>query len=209
MLTMPFIPGVVRLGFTWSDGVADFGSRIFLKGAWTALTAADLHAAAADLSGTWGTHLAPETAPTYHLVKLDLLSLSSDTAPYGYWTGSIAGTNAGQELPSNVSVDIEFNTDLRYRGGRPLIHHPPGTADQLESGRQFSDAAVAGWTAAFTAFAAGITAVDEGAFTGAAHVWLHGYKSGATVDEVTIKAIAGYQCRQYVGTMRRRARKLR
>lgn len=209
MPPMPDVPGALKITFTWSDGVADWGSRIFCGGIVPGVSSADLHAAATDLSGTWGTHLAPITSEDFTLVKLAITDLTSPSAGYGYWTGSVPGTHTGDSLPSNVSNDIEFNTGLRYRGGRPLIHHPPGDANSLDGARQYADLNVAASTAAFADFATGLTAVNEGDFHDAVHVWLRGYKAGAVTADVTIEPVIGYQARKYVGTMRRRARKPR
>lgn len=209
MAHMPDVPGVVKCALQWNDGIAEWGSRFFVTGYVTSPSVSDLHAAATDMSGTWATHLAPVTATDYTLNKIVLTDLVSASGAQGIWTGTQAGTDGGLSLPSNISMDLEFLTDLRYRGGKPLMHHPPATADALASARQWSPTAVSTFTGAVSDFFVGVTAISEGAFAGMAHCWLHGYRVTPPIGGVVVETVRGYQARQYVGTMRRRARKPR
>lgn len=209
MAPLPDVPGVVRCGFTWSDNVSTFGSRIYVKQLTGGQSVADLEELATGLSAAWEARLNQTTASAYALVQVECTDLTTITGNTGFWTGDIAGILPGDELPSNTSVDLQLKIAPRYRGGHPVMHLPPPDTGRLQSPREWSVAYQGSVNTEGASFLSDVNAISIGADGDVVWVVLRGYRPGALPEAVEVDVVQRTACRAYVGTMRRRARALR
>lgn len=209
MAVLPDVVGVTRCSFVWSDGVADFGSRIFVGGTDPDIDSDDLTTLATQISAAYGDNFPMWVGTDFTLVEVEAMNLTSPTSAVGYWRGSIPGIDDGVSLPSNISMDGQLEIGVRYRGGHPVIHLPPSSSGNLGTARAWSDALVTAIDTSLTDFRTAINEITPG--TGPPVTWivLRGYRSGATPEAVTQWPVLSAGLRKYVGTMRRRARSLR
>jgi hypothetical protein len=209
MAVLPDVVGVARCSLTWSDGVSDFGSRIFTGGIDPDITSADLVTLATQISDAYGANFPPWVAESFSLVEVEAMNLTSPESAVGFWRGSIPGTDSSNPLPSNVSMDLDLEIGVRYRGGHPVTHLPPSSSGNLGTARAWNDALVTAMDTAGEDFRTAVNAITPG--TGPPVTWLvlRGYRSGALPEAVTQWPVLSVGLRKYLGTMRRRVRSLR
>src|SRR5215472_1741732 len=99
MLPYPFIPGVIRTHFTWSDGKGHYGSRMYLEGGGVPYPLADLQYLATQIATLWGTNMKADCASSISLTQVDCLDLGTNTGFNGTWQGSIPGTAGANAMP--------------------------------------------------------------------------------------------------------------
>jgi hypothetical protein len=207
----------VRLDYVNSDDSLA-SSRFFLSYAGAAPSAATLDTLASDVSAAWGTHIAPNVGSVWTLAGVDIVDITTESGAFGTWGGSIAGGAGGTQLPSQVAVNVEFNLQVRYRGGKPRIFFPaPETSDQQDSAN-WSNTFVTGMGSAVTAFFAEIEALSLGSIGALAHVdisYYQGFKnvtnsSGRTRavpqyrDTALVRGISGYAVKKLMSSQKRR-----
>lgn len=154
---MPELPSpgaVIRMEWNTGDN-ADIpaGSRVFFSYTGGAPSAGDLNTLASDISGYWGTHMAPLVATGESLHGITITDLSSDTGAVGEWTGTVAGTRSGAANIASAAALVNHQISRRYRGGRPRTYVRAGTDTDLATGfsnqwsSSFLTAMLSGWEA--------------------------------------------------------------
>jgi len=141
----------------------------------------------------------------YSLVEVDCLDLSSNTGLLGVWQGSIAGTAVGGAPPANCSVNIRTLIVQHYRGGHPVLHHPPTTQSNQSGSRSWTGSFCTGVATHWQAMQTGITAITgHPTVNGCIQVVLLGYRPGAAPGAVVVSTPTGYLASTRIGTVRRR-----
>jgi hypothetical protein len=209
MAPLPYMPGIARCSFTWDDGVATFGSRIFLDTEEPGISVDDLNTLAGAVKGVYASTIAASIAEEYVLTQVECRDLSSVSSNTGYWVGAEAGGQSGSAVSSNVSQDIQLGISSSYRGGHPVLHLPGSVAANLGTARTWTDAQKAAMSSAAEDFREGVNDIPGGLAGDVQWIVLRGYRPGATPEEVNSYQVNTTVLRKYVGTMRRRARALR
>jgi|SRR5215467_4788343 len=196
---------MIRVHLTWSDTNGHFGSRFFLEGGGTPFALNDLQYLAGQVSALWGTNMKADVSNSFSLTQVDCLDLGTNTGLTGTWQGSIAGTAGINELPSNTSVNIRSLIVQHYRGGHPVLHHPPASQTQVAGPRNWTGTFTTGVATHWNAMMAGITAISgHPTVNGLTPAVLLGYRPGASTGQVTPSFPTGYFVPTRFGTMRRR-----
>jgi len=188
----------------WSDSAGQFGSRFFIQMGSGNLAAADLNSFCTDVSAAWGANLRPHTQNAFSLVKVTAQDLTDSTGLSGTWVGSLAGIDGTGEVPSNCSMNIRFMIPQRYRGGHPLLHHPPGANSELQNPRTWTGAFASTMGGVFNTFITAVLASTHGTLAGVKHVVPLGYRPGAVTSAVVLSQPSSYLGVTRVGSMRDR-----
>jgi len=202
--TLPTVPSTLRCGLRWSDGIGHYGSRLFFNGGNPPFTSPDLNGFATAISTAWGANLAQDVTNSIFLVEVDLLDISTHNGLIGTWIGSKQGTSGATQLASNLCVNIETQITHHYRGGHPVLHHPPPTQSQLQDTRTWRSTFCGGVATHFQAFLTACAAYTSTTVTGMSQVILLGYRAGNPPPPPTTWTPIGYKVPTRVGTMRRR-----
>lgn len=209
----------VRARLIYLDTAGNYGgNRVYLSYTGSAPTAANCATLASDIESQWASHLAGLINANWSLTEVDVLDIATDSGNFGTWTGTSAGTRAGNNLPAQCATNVEFDIPRRYRGGKPRMYLPPGiTSDQADAAHYngtFISAVNTGVGAFFTA----IEALSIGSMGTLAHVNLSYYKgftnitnsSGRERAVPTYRATAlhdvvqGYATKGVIGSQKRR-----
>ena len=123
----------VELGWTQVDSLMG-GNRLFFNFSGARPTGAQCLALATYILGTdFPDELASAINEDWTLTSVDVIDITDDTGRSGTFEGSEAGTRPGTPLPAQCAAGVEFDIDLRYRGGKPRIYWPPPVAADLEN----------------------------------------------------------------------------
>jgi hypothetical protein len=206
--TLPTVAKTNRCDLIYNDGIANFGSRFFFYYGVVSPDEGDQVTLAGEIKGVWVDNMAPLVSQRFALVEVRCTDLNSDTGAVGSWTGSESGTITGDYLSSNLSSDMDMAISSRYRGGHPVMHFPPPSADELTSARQWSSDFVGDFNTGSNNFLQAVNGLSLDA-TPLEWLILRGYRSGVEPDAVSPFPVNSTSLRQYIGTMRKRARALR
>lgn len=222
-MATPPLPDVstLRVKLDYNQGsLATSGNRLFFKYGGTAPTAANCATLASDISGAWGTHIAPLIQNNFYLTEVDVLDITTVTGLSGAWTGSVEGTRGSALTPASVATNIEYDISRRYRGGKPRIYLPPGSGDDLADESHWSGSFTSAVGTGWAAFISEIEALSVGAVGSLTHINLS-YYSGVNTstppwrgpgfkyppkyrDVALSDVISGYSVKTVVGSQRRR-----
>lgn len=192
MPALPAVPGVIRIAYKHSiQADTDVVNRVYYSYSGAEGTGAELATMAAALATEWNTNIAGQAATSVALIEIDIVDLSSPTAPTGTWSGSHAGTRSGQ-IPNAAScVLLNFKISRRYRGGKPRVYLPWGVAGDIASAQTWGSTFL---TSCLTAWGEMQTAVSTNVWSG-----------GGTTEQVNVSYYEGFT--NYTGpTGRERAR---
>lgn len=199
----------MRVDLKWGDTIGVFGSRFFYSYGPATPTAGDLDTASATISGFASTDLGAAYSAAFRLVEVQCTDLDSVDGAVGRWDGSLPGALSGDPLTSNVSADLDLSISSRYRGGHPVMHLPPPNSEQIVSPRTWSADYITTLSSAGANFLEDLNSNSLIGDVDGVWVVLRGYRPGAEPGAVTPYPVQSTHGRQYVGTMRRRARALR
>lgn len=200
----PPIAGVIRANWTFSDGVGKFGFRTFWLASTSPYSVSDLNYLASHLSSLWSTNMASSVSNTFQLQRIDTVDLGEANGLKGVWQGSISGTATATTIPSNCTVNIRPILTQRYRGGHPVIHHPPPNSGQLSNQRNWSSSYCSSVASAWQALVTAVEALSSGNITGTLHVVPLHWRPGAPAANVVVATPQSYVVPTLLGTMRRR-----
>jgi hypothetical protein len=220
-MTAPPLPASpclrVRLIYTNTDDTLA-GSRFYLSYAGSAPTSGNCATIASDIASAWGTDLAGQVNDSFSLTEIDVLDIASLTGASGQWTGSTEGSNSGTQLPSQCAVNIEYDIARRYRGGKPRMFLPPGSASQLVDTGHWTTGYVSAVHTGVVNFFTAVEAISVGAVGALAHVNLSYYSGFKNItnssgreravpqyrDTATLDTVNGYAVKAVIGSQRRR-----
>lgn len=156
---LPPIAKVIRVRVIGTDSADnEVGTHFTLQYTGTAGTTAEYNTLATTISNEWNTYLAPVTPSDFTLTSVVIQDLSSATSPQGMWTGTIAGSRSGSGLPLNVAFSLEYQTNLRRRGGRWHGQWRFGVDGDLATQQTWSGSAITAFLTAFEDFIAAVIA---------------------------------------------------
>jgi hypothetical protein len=103
-------------------------------------TAAELATFATGLFNEWVTLFAGLMNVAYFFTECIVQDISTATGAEGTHapTSAAAGTRAGTDLPASACLNLNFAVARRYRGGKPRVYLPYGTAADVASPQQWT-----------------------------------------------------------------------
>jgi hypothetical protein len=220
MPPLPSIAKVLKVAFTWTDGVnTDIVTRFYISYSGSAPSPADLNNFCDDAAGIYNTDLKADCAIPNVLIRVDAIDLSSPTSAEGFAVTSIAGTATGAPNPIDTALVVSYEIARRYRGGHPRGYWPLLTADQLLNPQRWTDAAIAGMTTDLGNFFTGVLGLGwsgAGTLSQVNVSYFHGFTvvtsptTGRARNVPTVRAtpivdgVTAFIPRLRVGTQRRR-----
>jgi hypothetical protein len=223
MVALADVPQVIRIDFHHSEGLdPGLQNRSFWSYTSNAPAIADMNQLASDVSGFWGADFSGLAGTNVTLTEVVCTDLTSSTAARGSHAPNLAGTRAGAELPDNCCTLLNFQVSRRYRGGKPRMYAPWGTAADLLDSDHWTPAFVTAVNNAWSTFAANL----NGHVVGATQIRVQqnvSYYSGLNLPPVTLPSgrvknsskarttttpdlIVSHTCNSIVGSQRRRLR---
>lgn len=221
---MPPLPPagqVLRIGLQFTGESKTFGSRFFISYSGGTPTAADCGAIATEVSTAWGSDFASLLSNNYALTAVSVEDLSSASGATGEWSGNVAGTRSGTNVPMNMTVTVDFTLARRYRGGKPKIFLPLGIAADQQSETSWTSALATSSGTAWSNFVNAIIATSGVSVSLGQHVNVSYYSGFTVVTSPTtgrsrnvpklrssplVADITGHTGRTQMGTQRRRLR---
>jgi len=166
--------------------------------------------------------MAPMVSSGISLTQVKCTDLQSNQANVGTNGTVTPGTRAGSMLPLDDCVLVNLAIATRYRGGKPRMYLPGGTANDTTDGRHWLPAFITSFQSAWNAYSnhiltnvSGITIAQQacvhyykgyvtnpnGSPWEERNVPAHNPNAGSTVDGITAASV-----NPFVGQQRRRLR---
>jgi hypothetical protein len=153
--------------------------------------------------------MAASTTSALTLSQITVEDLTSTSSAVGVDTTLRPGTYSGAINPNNVSLDIEFKIQQRYRGGKGVWHHSGAPQSWIENVRQWLPADAAQMATNFAGWVNVITTTAGPPLGTMNHVVVRGYRNPPPAYFPDIQPVIAYNGRVQVGSMRKRTRALR
>lgn len=183
MPALPSVPKVLRARiFTHMQEDLASAFHLYLSYSGTAPSNTDCDNFATAVHNAFQANLAPLMTSNYTQDQVTIEDLSSSTASVGVDSTPILGGLGGLQVAANVATQITFDIARRYRGGKPKVFLPLGTATEMNDAQT--------WGAIYNglvqaAWAAFIAAVEAAGWSGAgtiAHVAVSYYQGNLPVE---------------------------
>jgi hypothetical protein len=142
MPALPDVLKVLRIQYEFQideDLKAICREFMFYTGA--GMSGADIDTLAGNIASSFATNLVPEMDDSRSLIAVVVTDLTTPLAPVGLWTGSHAGSRAGNKLPASAAVVESKEIVRRFRGGHGRIYWPFGVQADMQDDQT--------WKAAF------------------------------------------------------------
>lgn len=183
---MPSLPAVanvleVQLKHTVGSDL-DVLARIFMAYTGTAPSDTGLTTMAGTVEGAWSTDLKSLVLTTSALTGIVITDLTSSSASRGEWSGSVAGTRSGTEVPASTAFNIGFSIARRYRGGKPKVYMPFGDASDLQTAQTWTSALATSVGTGWAAFVTAVAAAMPSGTTSAGQVGVSWYEGFTSVE---------------------------
>jgi hypothetical protein len=94
--------------------------------------------------------------------ETSVTDLTSPTSGFGVALLAAAGTRTGGNLPAGTSALLSCKIERRYRGGKPRIYLPFGTAPDVNDDQTWTSAFVTGLTTAYASYIASVISTTSG-----------------------------------------------
>jgi hypothetical protein len=164
-----------------------------------------LNGLAGELSTYWGDNIMPYVSAGLHLIEV----LCSDWTDADGLTGSsvvdVAGGLSGADLPAQVASLVNFETNMRYRGGRGRMYLPQPDATKLTSDQLWDGTFVSDLTSELQSTFDDINELSIG--DNLLTVVLY-HREGNKVVAQGFEDVLGVQVSSVPGTQRRRVRRV-
>ena len=221
MPALPDVPSVLRVnyGFSQAANLAS-GFRSFYQYSGTAPSNAVCNAIAGAISTAFQSDLLPLMPSEYAFLSVDVVDLTSPTAGSGLWTGDVGGGRSGGPVAVDAAVNLSFEIDRRYRGGKPKAFLPFGTlTDTIDNNNNWSNAFLGDVNGAWSSFDTAVLAITESGTALSQHVNVSYYQGFVSAqnpvtkrwrniptlrDNPLVDTIVSHAAKSVVGVQRRR-----
>lgn len=187
MPALPPYPNVMRIQTLWTVG-ADLNVESTIHLLWTgsAPSNATCVALATSTHAQAVTWMVPELSVDNDLRGIIFTDLTTDTAGTGEFLTTVPGSKAGDPNAASVCALSNFGISRRYRGGKPRVYWPIGTADDLLSPSLWKPASVTAFEAAINGYMGAVQGLSSGGTTMGALVNISYYQGfTAVVNPIT------------------------
>lgn len=164
----------------------------------------NLETLATNVGEYWGANVMPLVSEYVTLSECTCADWTSADGLTGLYDLSVAGSLSGGRLPDQVCTLLNYQTNLRYRGGRGRMYLPQPDTTKLLSGDVWESAFVGDIEAAM----AGVMGtVNDQTLAGQALTYSL-YHRGSTHVPQGIEDVLAILCSPTPGTQRRRVRRV-
>jgi hypothetical protein len=175
------VASVIKTILKWSYSAdADVLCRFFHEYAGTAPDDAQLNTFASAVATAWDSDMAAQFNTDVTLDQVNVIDLTSDTAARGEAIVSYAGTLAGDTLSAGTCALENIQIRRAYRGGKPRIYWPAGSAASLGAATAWGSTFTTAFPTALAAFYAAVAAAGWSGSGGLSRVNVS-YSSGYTL----------------------------
>lgn len=115
-------------------------------------TLTNLVGVANDLGTKWSTEILPMISNNISLVGCQVSDWTSNTGLSGLQVFSVAGSNGSGAIPAQACQLINFETVLRYRGGRGRVYLPAAAPASLQDNQHWTAAHITNLEANFSSW---------------------------------------------------------
>jgi hypothetical protein len=152
MPPLPDVPGVIRLAISGTCDTFPWVNALHFAYTGAAPGNSDIASMLGDLHGFWDTHLTPLQDTLTALLKLEGTDLTSPTSAQNSLDVNVPGTRAGEFLPADACLLINYPITRRYRGGKPRQYLCVGVQGDLLDRSHWTSAFAVATHAAWNAF---------------------------------------------------------
>jgi hypothetical protein len=168
-------------------------------------TLSDLNTLAGDIFTLWAAQIMTNVIESVILSLIEVADWTDADGLTGSLTGDTAGSLTGEYPPDQVASLVNYETLMRYRGGRGRMYLPQPNAAQLVSGDSWTTAHVTNVTDGITNVFNGINELSIG--DDLLTVVLY-HRAGSKVVEQGFEDVVAATCSPVPGTQRRRVRRV-
>lgn len=180
MPALPLVPNVLRTRLLWSDQDDNsVTSSLFWKYSGAGPDSTEAATLASDLSTLVAAEAALWGVVTTFL-GVTVTDLSTDSGGEGTHTASVAGTDSNPGLPGAAAVLVNFQINRRYRGGKPRIYLPWGSAAHLNTRQSWESGFLGNVQTAITTITTGFVGASAGTTAITAHANVSYYEGFTT-----------------------------
>jgi len=163
-----------------------------------------LQALAENVGEYWGSNVMPLVSEYVTLAECTCADWTSAEGLTGLYDLSVAGSLDGGRLPDQVAVLCNYDTNLRYRGGRGRMYLPQPDTTKLENGDTWASAFVGDIEAAM----AGVMGYVNDQEIGSNALTYSLYHRGTEKVPQGVENVLAILCSPVPGTQRRRVRRV-
>jgi len=216
MPALPSVPGVVRITHEVKLDTQNYGFRTFWFTA-GAPSAADVTTLANAAAAAFTAQFVPLMSSSYVLTKTIAQDLSTATGFVAEVDTNNVGGDAGGGLPASAAVNMGFKIARHYRGGKPKVFLPLGSAAKIADRRSWTPSFVTACNTAWTNYATAIQSAATASIYAQCNVsYYAGYNVPTTGPSGRVKQtlklripplvdlITGHNAQLKIGTQRRR-----
>jgi hypothetical protein len=130
----PDHPNVLRVTTTWELG-SDLNAQSRMHFAFTGTNPSDASCAtlATSAHASAVTNLVPLLGTESSLKGVEFTDLTSPSSGTGEHIALTTGTRSGSDTPAGAAVLMNIKISRRYRGGKPRVYWPLGTASDIDT----------------------------------------------------------------------------
>ena len=164
MPALPDVPGVMRLEIDFAVGT-DAAALCRFYQAYTGgtPTPGDMAAIAGQLNSAFAGPGAGLMHPDTEVIEIRATDLATTSGYTGTSTDVVTGTRSGAALGADVCALLNFTIGRRYRGGKPRLYLPWGTATDLLTRQTWTTGAVTDWDGGYGDTIGTLTGYSTGA----------------------------------------------
>jgi hypothetical protein len=163
---LPNYPNVLKLELLWNVGAdVNVQSRLHFTYSGTAPSNAVCATIASDAYAFAVTDLIPLLGTDNSLEGVSVQDLTTPLSGFGEHLADTAGTRSGEPLPGGTAVLMNIRIPRRYRGGKPRVYWPLGTAADLATPNAWVSGSIAAFLAGCAGFIDGVLTIVESGTT--------------------------------------------
>jgi hypothetical protein len=156
-------PNVLRVRTLWLVGAdQDVSSVMHFTWTGTAPDDAACTALATSIHAAAVTNMVPKLGSENQLHGIEVTDLTSASAGSGEHLANVVGTEGGSDLGAAVAVLMRIHIGRRYRGGKPRVYWPLGTANDLDTPNAWLAGSVTAFNTACAQYINDIQALSSG-----------------------------------------------
>lgn len=163
-----------------------------------------LNTLAEDIANEFSTEVMPYVTSAIHMEYVSVADWTDASGLTGIYDITTAGSLDDNPLPSQVTTLLNYETNLRYRGGRGRMYLPQPTGAQLENDITWTDVFIGDVEAAMATF---FGFVNEQTLSDAGMNWVL-YHRGTEHVPQGFENVLVITCSPTPGTQRRRVRRV-
>lgn len=159
---------------------------------------------AQDIATEFSTEVMPQVSNSVYMDYVTVADWTDATGLTGIYDINTRGGLSGEVLPAQVCTLLNYQTNLRYRGGRGRLYLPQPSTAQLLNDTTWTSTFIGDVEAAIATF---FGFVNEQTLSSAGMNWVL-YHRGTTNVAQGFEDVLAITCNQTPGTQRRRVRRV-